>query len=433
MQKDHLMKARENMTVIKKNRKVIAVICAWLMAIAIFMVYTADKSYGDDILGSIKDGNFRNYIERSFDFDHDGQITQQDVDRVTVMDVDNADIESLEGIEIFANLKELSCRGNHLTELDLKGNTKLEKLNCESNDITLLDLSGNPELTDLNCYGNELSALDVSGNTKLKNLQCGDNSFSTIDLSRNTALESFAYIGGSLEQIDLSHNTELRSLWITAAPLKSLDLSNNDKLEAIVCTWTEIRTLDLRDKPYLQGENVNVSYNEMISLHSDIPHGSEVSAYSERAINVDLPCGETSYDLRKIDPEIMPQYITGVSGGSVEDATVSGIYDGMELTYTYTENGVTLAAGIVFHVENDCPAEPSDETGGDGTGTGSGSVITGQDSGTENMELPDSIVSIEKVPETGDNTVTYAAAIIACIVLGGAVTVLIGARKKKGM
>ena len=97
---------------------------------------------------------------------------------------------------------------------------------------------------------------------------------------------------------------------------------------------------------------------------------------------MDLPCGETSYDLRKIDPEIMPQYITGVSGGSVEDATVSGIYDGMELTYTYTENGVTLAAGIVFHVENDCPAEPSDETGGDGTGTGSGSVITGQDSGT---------------------------------------------------
>lgn len=102
------MKARENMTVIKKNRKVIAVICAWLMAIAIFMVYTVDKSYGADILGSIKDGNFRNYIERSFDFDHDGQITQQDVDRVTVMDVDNADIESLEGIEIFANLKELS-------------------------------------------------------------------------------------------------------------------------------------------------------------------------------------------------------------------------------------------------------------------------------------------------------------------------------------
>ena len=92
-------------------------------------------------IGSIKDGNFRNYIERSFDFDHDGQITQQDVDRVTVMDVDNADIESLEGIEIFANLKELSCRGNHLQELDLKGNTKLEKLNCESNDITLLDLS----------------------------------------------------------------------------------------------------------------------------------------------------------------------------------------------------------------------------------------------------------------------------------------------------
>ena len=47
------------------------------------------------------------------------------------------------------------------------------------------------------------------------------------------------------------------------------------------------------------------------------------------------------------------------------------------------------------------------------------------------MELPDSIVSIEKVQETGDNTVTYAAAIVACIVLGGAVTVLIGSRKKK--
>ncbi|CAG8473007.1 2999_t:CDS:2 [Ambispora gerdemannii] len=59
----------------------------------------------------------------------------------------------------FANLEELDCYYNQLTELDLTNCKKLTKLNCYNNKINNLDLSGCPNLTSLKCENNQLTEL----------------------------------------------------------------------------------------------------------------------------------------------------------------------------------------------------------------------------------------------------------------------------------
>ena len=57
---------------------------------------------------------------------------------VTVMDVSNQGIASLQGIGYFTQLESLNCRGNQLTELDVNANQTLKSLNASDNRLTSL-------------------------------------------------------------------------------------------------------------------------------------------------------------------------------------------------------------------------------------------------------------------------------------------------------
>ena len=57
---------------------------------------------------------------------------------VTVMDVSNQGIASLQGIGYFTQLESLNCRGNQLTELDVNANQMLKSLNASDNRLTSL-------------------------------------------------------------------------------------------------------------------------------------------------------------------------------------------------------------------------------------------------------------------------------------------------------
>lgn len=100
------------------------------------------------------DDNFIAYVELGCDKDHDGTLSQDELNRVTELYVDHANIKDLTGIELFPNLDKLDCKYNNLTRLDVSKNTKLTKLYCESNQLTGLDLSKNTALTILGCSGN---------------------------------------------------------------------------------------------------------------------------------------------------------------------------------------------------------------------------------------------------------------------------------------
>ncbi len=72
-------------------------------------------------------------------------------------------------VELFKNLKTLSCNGNYLTSLDVSRNTILKGLHCYMNNLTSLDVSNNLELVELRCGLQPEKRMNVEELTELLN------------------------------------------------------------------------------------------------------------------------------------------------------------------------------------------------------------------------------------------------------------------------
>ena len=164
---------------------------------------------GDVVINeAFPDQVFREFVKQ-YDNNNDGKLSQDELAAVTEMDLDPYDvpydkpyrgekISSLKGIEHFTSLKNLNCKLNLLTELDVSKNPALESLDCSYNQLRALDVSNNLALKELNCCGSnngsyKLSALDVSQNKALEGLICRRNQLSALDLSNNQKLSAHLY------------------------------------------------------------------------------------------------------------------------------------------------------------------------------------------------------------------------------------------------
>lgn len=155
------------------------------------------------------DENFRAYLLETWDENQDGILTREEADRADRMDISGLEIETLQGIKHFRNLRmldcsknrltwlelsdldqlqELRCHGNSMTELDLVRCPALETLYCSKNQLTTLSLGALPSLTALLCQDNRLVELDVSACPKLEFLLCSDNCLPFLDVSANSGL-----------------------------------------------------------------------------------------------------------------------------------------------------------------------------------------------------------------------------------------------------
>ena len=149
------------------------------------------------------DDSFRNYVLSTIDSNRDGQLSDEEIGAVTEIRVDEMEIGSLRGIEIFTGLQVLSASGNNLTELDLSANTALTDLNVSGNRLTSLNLGSNTALTTLNVGGNQLTELDLSANTALTDLDVSSNRLTSLNLSNCPNLSTLNATGNSLTRLDL--------------------------------------------------------------------------------------------------------------------------------------------------------------------------------------------------------------------------------------
>jgi hypothetical protein len=131
--------------------------------------------------------NAANFPDESFlaklkelDTDGKGYLVCNEIE---YLDLDDADIESLKGIENFHKLSDLDCSNNNLSSIDLSKNTSLEYLSFDSNQLINIDLSKNTSLTYLSCENNYLTFLDFSQNKLLETLNCSCNNMASLDLS----------------------------------------------------------------------------------------------------------------------------------------------------------------------------------------------------------------------------------------------------------
>lgn len=252
------------------------------------------------------DENFRNYLSTMTI----GYTGYYEKDRCpTVLQVENRDIYSLQGIEFFPELKNLRCYSNNITELNLTKNIELaylgclnnnitsldvsmcpklkeldvrnnsisgelvlgdkpvlEKILCHNNQITVLDLSRCPALIELVCNSNTLSVLDTSNCDALTELECYNNRLTRLDVNKCTALTKLHCYSNQLTELDVSKNTALTSLICHSNQLTELDVSKNTALIILSCYSNQLTELDVSNNTALTNSDCN-GQNAALTLY----------------------------------------------------------------------------------------------------------------------------------------------------------------------
>ncbi len=223
--------------------------------------------YKGAIPASFPDENFRAYVFENFDTNQDHFLSQEECNAVTVIDVDDKSIASLEGIACFGNLATLKCMGNELTTLDLSHNTALVALNCVLNQLTSLDVTNNPLLSTLSCWSNQLTSLDVSHNTALTYLGCHFNQLASLDVSYNTNLIELNCSNNVLTSLDVSNHTALKAIHCEENMLAGLDVSGCTATEELEC-WSN-RLISLNVSSCTALSSLDCSNNALSTLNVD--------------------------------------------------------------------------------------------------------------------------------------------------------------------
>lgn len=148
----------------------------------------------------------------------DGSVTLSDDEKeqlkaIERLDLSNIELTNLYGIEVYSNLKYLTCNDNpRLTKIDVRKLTKLERLECDRNALTELKVNGLTNLWVLSCEENQLTSLDLTGLTNLRTLSCAINKLSELDLTGLTSLEIFYCHKNWLTHLDITMLPALTTL-----------------------------------------------------------------------------------------------------------------------------------------------------------------------------------------------------------------------------
>lgn len=151
----------------------------------------------------------------------DGSVTLSELDLIALEKIERLDLsgkglKNLSGIEVYSNLKYLTCTGNKsLTKIDVRKLTKLESLRCQSCALTELNVTGLSNLQVFSCSQNQLTTLDVSGLTQLTTLWCYSNNLTALDITQLSGLSTL-YCGSQ-------NDGRILTLTLTAAQKTTWD------------------------------------------------------------------------------------------------------------------------------------------------------------------------------------------------------------------
>jgi hypothetical protein len=190
--------------------------------------------------GVAKDSNDNPII---IDVNGNNQIEETEALAVIGLNVSNASIASLQGIEAFINLKSLDCSTNNLNALDVSMLPVLELLDCAGNQLTSVQLS--PNLYKLFCTSNPLTSLSTENLPNLVQLVCIQTNIISLDLSNSPNFEGLLCTnnnnlvsvnlknGNSESQVGVALNPNLVYLCVDDEDVESVQQSMDDLGENI--------------------------------------------------------------------------------------------------------------------------------------------------------------------------------------------------------
>ncbi|PQV46570.1 hypothetical protein CLV33_10968 [Jejuia pallidilutea] len=178
----------------------------------------------DDIYTYVPDDNFEQaLINQGLDDVLDNLVLTANINTITTLNVSNANINSLIGIEDFVALQTFNFNMNTVESVDVSNLLALTNLDASNNNLKRIDLSTNTNLVNLNISFNNLNELDLSTNFSLAGLNCSNNTIKTLNISNNTALINLDCTANALEVLNLKNgqNGNLTNLSATNNPALS--------------------------------------------------------------------------------------------------------------------------------------------------------------------------------------------------------------------
>ena len=273
----------------------------------------AEEAVTDDIkldVAHFPDANFQKYLSENVDTNKDGSLSEAERDAVTEINVQNARIKSLNGIQYFTQLVMLRCYNNQLTKLDVSKNTQLKYLWCYNNQLTELDVSKNIQLAAVVCWNNQLTKLDVSKNMQMTILYCYNNQLKSLDVSKNAKLMSLHCDNNQLTKLDVSKNAQLEILYCDNNQLTNMDVSKNVQLEILHCGNNRLTNMD-------------ISKNTKLQTFECMDNEYEATLNSKNQLDVStLPGFQTSK-------------VSNVKGGKLSGKLLTFNSGSTKVTYTY--------------------------------------------------------------------------------------------------
>ena len=303
----------------KKNKKITALLFAAVMAAvslsAGITVYAAPVAINAT---NFPDENFRTIVSMECDEDEDGYLSDTERNGGTLFSVtgylydldEDAEIESIKGIEYFSNLRTLRCGGIGLKTINVSALSQLTWLDCMGNELETLDVSSNTALRTLNCQSNELTTLNVSMLTNLQTLSCSTNHLTALNVANNTQLTSLQVSQNQLTALNLSSNTALTSLHCSNNHIKELDLSSNTQLQNVTSNRIGEQTIDGTATISDNTAFVTIPFSDRSRITAtslDYEYGGETMvAYNGQSFYTE--------DLGKLVDGIDYEYSTGLDG-----------------------------------------------------------------------------------------------------------------------
>ena len=162
---------------------------------------------------NIPDANFKaKLIALGLDDNGNGQIEMAETVEVYILNLQNSNISSLEGIQYFTEMDWLDCSGNNISDLSvLNSFPYFYTLECSNNNLTNLDLSNFYSITNLYCSYNQLTSLDLSNTLyTVMNVVAANNNLITLNIKNGTAGVNGLYIENNpnLSHVCVNDNQE---------------------------------------------------------------------------------------------------------------------------------------------------------------------------------------------------------------------------------
>ncbi len=207
----------------------------------------------------------------------DGKISEDILDQVHDIKIDNLTLEEENIITYFKNVRRLTLNNVHFDHLDLTQMSDLEEVIIgefgDVSNIGSLDLS---KLTSLR---------KLSVNLNKKEIGVG-NKLNAINLEGCTLLSYLKIRGTSLQEVDLTGLINLKEIELSYTPFTSLNLDQAPNLKEIYFNHCDLE-VQLIDNPKL--ENVRIENTKIVGINAaNLPKLNELWLESNDLTELDL-------------------------------------------------------------------------------------------------------------------------------------------------